>query len=566
MLHILFTNLELHKSIMLIIVLIFVLIYEAINGFHDTANAVAIIIYTRSLCSQLAVIISGIFNFLGVLLGGLSVAYTIVHLLPIDILLNINSVQSLAMMFSMLFASILWNLGTWYLGLPSSSSHTLIGSIIGISLINAYIKKNSIIQAMNIPKITEIFISLIISPIVGLLISGFILIILRKYWNNTKKRKHIHLTPIEREKNFGKDKPPFLTRISLIISSASLSFSHGANDGQKGIGIIMLVLISVYPSGFVVNMNSSSYDINITKNAIYNLQEYYINNLNKFTYINNINNLFLNNFIIPSNNNNDFLNKKISYSLNIKPITYVSLFNYKKLNKNHNLMMHNCSLMILPNDKVSFKNSKISERINFSKEHIFHYNFSKMFFILNKLLTLLKNVNNFKDLNVSQRIYLRHLLMCIADTIYKVSKLSETSISDKKILLKIRHDLLHTIEYAPIWIVIAVALSLSLGTMIGWRRVSITIGEKIGKKGMTYAQGLSAQITSTISISLASYTGMPVSTTHVLSSAITGAMIVDKVGIQNKTIKNILLAWLLTLPVSILLSSSLFWLILKIIK
>ena len=232
MLH-LFAGLDLHTGLLLLLALVFVLFYEAINGFHDTANAVATVIYTRAMRSQLAVVMAAVFNFFGVLLGGLSVAYAIVHMLPTDLLLNVSSGHGLAMVFSMLLAAIIWNLGTWYFGLPASSSHTLIGAIIGIGLTNALMTGTSVVDALNLPKVLGIFGSLIISPIVGLVVAGGLIFILRRYWSNTKKRARIHLTPAEREKKDGKKKPPFWTRIALIISAIGVAFSHGANDGQK---------------------------------------------------------------------------------------------------------------------------------------------------------------------------------------------------------------------------------------------------------------------------------------------------------------------------------------------
>ena len=155
--------------------------------------------------------------------------------------------------------------------------------------------------------------------------------------------------------------------------------------------------------------------------------------------------------------------------------------------------------------------------------------------------------------------------MCIADTATEVAKLPETSAQDARFLKTLSRDLLNTVEYAPIWIIISVALALSIGTMVGWKRVAVTIGEKIGKKGMTYAQGVSAQVTAAVSIGVASYTGMPVSTTQVLSSAVAGTMIVDGGGVQTKTVKNIALAWILTLPVSIALSGVLYWISLSLL-
>lgn len=209
MLH-LFAGLDLHTGLLLLLALAFVLFYEAINGFHDTANAVATVIYTRAMRSQLAVVMAAVFNFLGVLLGGLSVAYAIVHMLPTDLLLNMGSSHGLAMVFSMLLAAIIWNLGTWYFGLPASSSHTLIGAIIGIGLTNALMTGTSVVDALNIPKVLSIFGSLIVSPIVGLVFAGGLIFLLRRYWSGTKKRARIHLTPAEREKERRQEKAAVL--------------------------------------------------------------------------------------------------------------------------------------------------------------------------------------------------------------------------------------------------------------------------------------------------------------------------------------------------------------------
>ncbi len=483
---------------MLVLALLFVLFYEAINGFHDTANAVATVIYTRALRSQIAVVMSGIFNFLGVMLGGLSVAYAIVHLLPTDLLLNVGSAHGLAMMFSLLLAAIIWNLGTWYFGLPASSSHTLIGAIIGIALTNALMTHTSVVDALNIPKMIEIFLSLIISPIVGLLLAGLIVWMLRRYWSGTKKRRRIHMTPAEREKIDGKRKPPFWTRIALIVSAIGVSFSHGANDGQKGIGLLMLVLIGVAPAGFVMNMDATGYDIARTRDAITHLDQYYRQH-----------------------------QAELSHVISAEPEV------------------------------------PASEDVNGSK--IFHCDPARAQLAIASAQGMLTDLQSYDQLSVDQRSHMRRLLMCVADTAGKVAKLPETNETNKRFLTDLRKDLLATVEYAPMWIIVAVALALSLGTMVGWRRVATTIGEKIGKKGMTYAQGVSAQMTAAVSIGVASYTGMPVSTTHVLSSAVTGTMLVDGGGVQGKTVKNILLAWVLTLPMAIIISSLLYWLALTFV-
>lgn len=500
MLH-LFAGLDLSTSLLLVLALLFVLFYEAINGFHDTANAVATVIYTRAMRAQLAVVMAGVFNFLGVLLGGLSVAYAIVHMLPTDLLLNVGSAHGLAMVFSMLLAAIIWNLGTWYLGLPASSSHTLIGAIIGIGLTNALMSGTSVVDALNIPKVLNIFLSLILSPIVGLVIAGGLIFILRRYWSNTKKRARIHMTPADREKIDGKKKPPFWTRIALIVSAIGVSYSHGANDGQKGIGLIMLVLIGVAPAGFVVNMNASGYDITRTRDAVNHLEQYY--------------------------------------------------------------QQHNASLTHI----IQMAPPKLPtpEEVPATSPQEFHCDSARALQAVQRAQVLLNNLQSYDQLTVDQRGQMRRLLLCISDTADKAARLEETSLDDKRFLNKLKSDLLGTIEYAPIWIIVAVALALGIGTMIGWRRVATTIGEKIGKKGMTYAQGMSAQVTAALSIGVASYTGMPVSTTHILSSSVAGTMLVDGGGLQSRTIKNIAMAWIFTLPVCILLSGSLYWIALKLV-
>lgn len=490
MLH-LFAGLDLYTGLMLLLALVFVLFYEAINGFHDTANAVATVIYTRAMQPQLAVMMAAVFNFFGVLLGGLSVAYAIVHMLPTDLLLYMGSSHGLAMIFSMLLAAIIWNMGTWYFGLPASSSHTLIGAIIGIGLTNALMTGDSVVDALNIPAVVNIFASLIASPVVGMVIAGGLIFLLRRYWSGTKKRDRIHRLPEERKKKGGKKKPPFWTRISLITSAAGVAFSHGANDGQKGIGLVMLVLVGIAPAGFVVNMNASGYEITRTRDAVSNLEMYF--------------------------------------------------------------QQHPASLK-----QVADEAQPLTAESRLSTE--FHCHPSNTMEVIGRVKTLLPaNLERYDALSVPQRSQLRRIMLCISDTADKVAKLPEISRSDVHLLKKLKTDLLSTIEYAPIWIIMAVALALGMGTMIGWRRVATTIGEKIGKKGMTYAQGMSAQITAAISIGLASYIGMPVSTTHVLSSAVAGTMIVDGGGLQRKTVTSIAMAWIFTLPAAILLSGCLYW-------
>ncbi|QFQ31844.1 inorganic phosphate transporter [Buchnera aphidicola] len=480
----LFSYSDLNHSLFIFLALFFVLFYEAINGFHDTANAVSTLIYTRAMPTNLAVIMSGIFNFLGVLLGGLTVAYAIVHLLPNDLLLNNNSQHALVMIFSILCAAILWNLSTWYFCLPASSSHALIGAIIGVGLTNAIITGSSLVNALNISKILNVFLSLILSPIIGLIISGSLIFLLRYITSKYKKFNRIHMTPLEHEKKEGKKHPPLSIKIALILSSIGVSYAHGANDGQKGIGLIMLVLISIIPASFLINLDASKKEINYTKSALNHLYKYYSNN-----------------------------------NINI----------IKKYNKK------------------------------------LHLNYSEIVKNVEKTQILLNNVDDYNILNIKKRFQLRHFLLCISDDIDQINSFNINK--DEKIFLyQIKKNILRTIEYAPVWIITIIAFSLSVGTMFGWKRIVVTIGEKIGKKRMTYAQAMSAQVTATFSIGIASYTGIPVSTTHILSSSVAGAMLADGDRIQKTTTKNIIIAWVLTLPISILLSGVLYWIALSLIE
>ncbi|HFU7367095.1 TPA: inorganic phosphate transporter PitB [Escherichia coli] len=472
----LFVGLDIYTGLLLLLALAFVLFYEAINGFHDTANAVAAVIYTRAMQPQLAVVMAAFFNFFGVLLGGLSVAYAIVHMLPTDLLLNMGSTHGLAMVFSMLLAAIIWNLGTWFFGLPASSSHTLIGAIIGIGLTNALLTGSSVMDALNLREVTKIFSSLIVSPI------------------------RIHRIPEDRKKKKGKRKPPFWTRIALIVSAAGVAFSHGANDGQKGIGLVMLVLVGIAPAGFVVNMNASGYEITRTRDAVTNFEHYL---------------------------------------------------------QQHPELPQKLIAMEPPLPAASTDGTQVTE---------FHCHPANTFDAIARVKTMLPgNMESYEPLSVSQRSQLRRIMLCISDTSAKLAKLPGVSKEDQNLLKKLRSDMLSTIEYAPVWIIMAVALALGIGTMIGWRRVAMTIGEKIGKRGMTYAQGMAAQMTAAVSIGLASYIGMPVSTTHVLSSAVAGTMVVDGGGLQRKTVTSILMAWVFTLPAAIFLSGGLYWIALQLI-
>lgn len=483
-----FTGLSFAFGLALFLSIAFVLAYEFINGFHDTANAVATVIYTKAMPPHMAVVASGIFNFLGVMIGGLGVAYAIVHLLPVDLLLNISSSYGMVMIFSFLFTAICWNLGTWYFGIPCSSSHTLIGSILGVGGAHALLTSLPLAEGINTKKATDIMLSLLISPLVGFILAALVLLLLKRIWPGQK----IHKTPEERESIDGKKHPPFWTRATLVASAMGLSFVHGSNDGQKGIGMLMLVLICMAPAHFVLDLNTSAIDIDKTRHAAVYLEGIYQKNA-------------------------EALGKKIDFT--------------------------KIEAAAQTEEKCQSKNALVT---------------------LNSLSAQLKDVKDYNALPIENRREVRRVLLCIDDNAKKMAKVDGVSSDDKAEINKLRKEITATTEFAPFWVILAVALALGLGTMTGWRRVVKTVGEKIGKTGMTYSQGMSAQVTAATAIGIASMTGMPVSTTHVLSSAVAGTMVANKSGLQFSTIKTILLAWVLTLPATILLAGGLFYVGVKV--
>ncbi|MBG7159394.1 inorganic phosphate transporter [Pseudomonas aeruginosa] len=459
----LFSGLDAWVGISLVLALAFVLTFEFINGFFFFYYSVSTVIYTKAMSPYRAVMLSGVFNFLGVLLGGVGVAYAIVHLLPVELLINVNTGHGLAMVFSLLAAAIAWNLGTWYFGIPASSSHTLIGSILGVGLANA----------------------LIFSPLAGFMVAALVLLGL-KWWRPLSK---MHKTPETRRELDEKKHPPFWNRLVLVLSAMAVSFVHGSNDGQKGIGLIMLVLIGIVPAKFVLDLNSTTYQIERTRDAALHLSQFY-------------------------QRHTDTLGDMLALG---------------KSNGSEMPQFYRCD-------------PKQTEPT------------------INALLRDLRGVPSYNDLDADERVQVRRYLLCLDDTAKKVGKLSDLPAREKADLEKLRKDLTATTEYAPFWVIIAVALALGIGTMVGWKRVVLTVGEKIGKQGMTYAQGMSAQITAAAAIGMANIYSLPVSTTHVLSSGVAGTMVANKSGLHGGTVRNILMAWVLTLPTSMALSAGLFWL------
>ncbi len=453
---------------LLIICLFSACAFEFINGFHDTANAVATVIYTNSLKPWVAVIWSAIWNSVGVFAGGITVAMGISYLIPSEMLADQNIYHSVALIMSLLLTAIIWNLGTWYFGIPCSSSHTLVGSILGVGLAYSLIAEKSG-NYVNWSKAGDIGLSLLISPLIGFSLSIFLMYVLRVFVRN----KAIFRAPKTN------DPPPFWIRMILLLTCTGVSYSHGSNDGQKGVGLVMLILIAIVPSYFAINL-----DVDLSK------IKYEMHNVTSI------------------------IDKTMS----------------SKLIKEDSLEVAKIQLIA---NKV---NSKITYKPLDSLSN------AEKFEIKSEVTKLAKEIE-----------------------IVRASKTIPISIQDKINLKESIKSVKTITEYSPVWVILMISLSLGLGTMIGWKRIVTTIGEKIGKQHLNYAQGASSELVAAGTIGLATAFGLPVSTTQVLSSGIAGSMVASK-GIKNLqagTIRNIAIAWALTLPVTIILAGALFLLFRK---
>ena len=257
-------HLALGTAIFLILALLMAFGFEFVNGFHDTANAVATVIYTHSLRPVIAVVWSGFCNLMGVLTSSGAVAFGIVALLPVELVLNVGSGAGFAMVFALLFSAIIWNVGTWYLGLPASSTHTLIGSIMGVGLANSMFSPGHVFgEGVNWAKAQEVFTTLLISPIVGFVCSAILLLVAK----SLIRRPELYL-PADAAKS-----PPWWIRLVLIFTCTGVSFSHGSNDGQKGMGLIMLILIGILPAVYALDLDTSAKSLQNLKTAIQPVME-----------------------------------------------------------------------------------------------------------------------------------------------------------------------------------------------------------------------------------------------------------------------------------------------------
>ena len=473
--------------IMLFVALLIALGFEFVNGFHDTANAVATVIYTHSLPANVAVVWSGLFNLLGVLAASGAVAFGIIALLPVELILQVGTGAGFAMVFALLIAAIIWNLGTWYLGLPASSSHTLIGSIIGVGVANALMNGRDGTSGVDWTKATEIGYALLLSPLFGFCAAGALFLVLKLLVRNPA----LYATPK------GNEPPPWWIRGLLILTCTGVSFAHGSNDGQKGMGLIMLILIGTVPTAYALNRT------------------------------------------MPASQLEDFRTTSIAAAQVIQQKA-----------DGHTIMGN-------PRPAVT---QYVSQR------KINEGTYPSLAALVRSIADEVAQYGSLAKVPAAAVGNTRNDMYLVSEAIRFLMKDKENDLSKDEVakLNAYKKSLDNSTRFIPLWVKVAVAVALGLGTMIGWKRIVVTIGEKIGKSHMTYAQGASAELVAMGTIGAADVFGLPVSTTHVLSSGVAGTMAANGSGLQLETIRNIAMAWVLTLPMAMTLSASLFVLFVNI--
>jgi len=471
------------------VALLIALGFEFVNGFHDTANAVATVIYTHSLPAQVAVVWSGSLNLLGVLTSSGAVAFGIVSLLPVELILQVGSNAGYAMIFALLIAAIIWNLGTWALGIPASSSHTLVGSIIGVGLAN---------QLMALPgtgtsgvdwgQARNVFVTLLVSPIFGFVLSAALLLLMKK----VVKDKRLYAAPDTSKP------PPAWIRGLLIVTCSLVSFFHGSNDGQKGMGLIMLILIGSVPTAYALNR------------------------------------------ALPASQTPAFI---------------------ATMQQAHDVLTaHAGGAPAKPHDAAKAGVTDAIKTKIFADPAIY----ADMATLTDAIADQVKEDGTIAKIpaaavqNVRNDMYLTSEAIRLARKSGALDK-AGFSPDEVKTLGGVEKALDDGTKFIPTWVKVSVAIALGLGTMVGWKRIVVTVGEKIGKTHLTYGQGASAEIIAAATIGAADVFGLPVSTTHVLSSGVAGTMMANGSGLQWSTLRSIALAWVLTLPAAMLMSGLLYW-------
>ncbi|MFT8719512.1 inorganic phosphate transporter [Acetobacter sp.] len=470
--------------VLLGLALIIALAFEFVNGFHDTANAVATVIYTHSLPPLFAVVWSGFWNFLGVATSAGAVAYGIVTLLPVELILQSGSSAGYAMIFALLLAAIIWNLATWAFGIPNSSSHALVGSIMGVGLANqALAPDGAATQGVNWEQVRKVFSALLFSPACGFVMAALLLIVMKILVKN----KALYGEPK------GNQPPPWWIRGLLIFTCTGVSFSHGGNDGQKGMGLIMLILIGAAPTAYALNRAMPESAMPAFIQSANTAQQVFTAHAGT----------------TPVTMSDDQARKTVGAALRAQAVSSPETF-----------------------DALAMLSGSIANSV--------------------QTYGSMKSVPAAAVPNVRTEMYL------VADAIRVMGKADGFSADEKKALKTFQSGLYDGTRFIPTWVKVSVAIALGLGTMVGWKRIVVTVGEKIGKTHLTYAEGASAELVAMGTIGLAEQYGLPVSTTHVLSSGVAGAMAANKSGLQWSTLRAMGLAWVTTLPAAMLISGCLY--------
>jgi inorganic phosphate transporter, PiT family len=469
--------------LLLIVALLIALGFEFVNGFHDTANAVATVIYKHSLPPNVAVVWSGCFNFLGVLLSSGAVAFGIISLLPVELILQVGSSAGFAMVFALLIAAIIWNLGTWWLGLPASSSHTLIGSIIGVGIANALMHGRDGTSGVDWAQATKVGYSLLISPLVGFGCAALLLLVLRVV---ARKKKELFEEPK------GHRPPPWWIRGILVLTCTGVSFAHGSNDGQKGMGLIMLILVGTVPLAYALNR------------------------------------------AMPADQTTQFVA--------VAQVTQQSL------------------ARTAPGTTIADPRLVLSDYVR-TRQYAPAV-LDSLVALTGSIAAQVKDSGALANVPAAAVANVRNDMYLASEAIRQIDKSGAVVFdADAKANLKaFRKQIDDATKFIPLWVKVAISVALGLGTMVGWKRIVVTVGEKIGKTHLTYAQGASAELVAMMTIGAADMYGLPVSTTHVLSSGVAGTMAANRSGLQLSTIRNLVMAWVLTMPAAIVLSGLLYWL------
>ena len=477
------TTLATGAFVLLGLALLIALGFEFVNGFHDTANAVATVIYTHSLPPMVAVVWSGTFNFLGVLTSTGAVAYSVVNLLPVELILQVGSGAGYAMIFALLIAAIIWNLGTWAFGLPNSSSHALVGSIMGVGIANQVMAPSgSATSGVDWHQALTVGEALLFSPICGFVLSGLLLLLSKRFIKN----KALYTAPE------GIKPPPGWIRALLIATCTGVSFFHGGNDGQKGMGLIMLILIGAAPTAYALNRaipeSSTPAFIQTAQEAQAVLQAHAAGT---------------------SPGSVATARDRVGLALRTGEVDQPEVYS---------------ALSVLTGD----------------------------------IATQVKNYGSLHNIPAAAAPNVRNDMFLASDAIRLNKAPSGLSAEENGKLKGLMGALNAGTRFIPIWVKVAVAVALGLGTMVGWKRIVVTVGEKIGKTHLTYGQGASAEIVAMGTIGLAEVYGLPVSTTHILSSGVAGTMAANGSGLQWGTLKAMALAWVMTLPAAMAIAGSLY--------